>query len=545
MTGLAALTDDWLRGVAAAGFVPGVRARARAALHDLLEEFVAAVRAEPFDPAPGTRIGAELVDLRMSAPPVIGTTVHLFAGRLPALLGDDSRGRILELLDRLVTGFVAAQRDAAVRAAEEMNRSEKIHWRAVQLDLQRQLQQAVLHRPDTGLPNEQHLRKTLADLGEGRLGLMLLRVDRYDELTEALGHDRGARLLTAVARRLRPLGLLAHLADDLFAVLVTGTSGPDDVLKVADQATRVLAPPFPIDGHRLHVTATAGLVERPAAGVDPGSWLHDARLALGWAPESFTLSGPARPEGFAVFDPDRAEAERRRHRLAADMPSALERGEFLLHYQPLVRLADRAVIGVEALARWRRPGDAGLLGPGHFIQLAERTGLIRPLGRRLLEDACRWGAARPDLLISVNLSPVQLREAGLVGDVADILHRTGLPAARLQLEITETAESLRYRSELAALGALGVRLALDDFGTGYSSLAVLTALPFTEAKLAAEFLLGAGRRGVLRHIIDACHALGMTVTAEGIETAEQESILRDLGCDHGQGFHLGRPTPYS
>ena len=534
MTSLAALTDDWLRGVAAAGFVPGVRARARAALHDLLEEFVAAVRAEPFDPAPGSRIGAELVDLRMSAPPVLGTTVHLLAGRLPALLGadDQTRTRVLALLDRLVTGFVTAQRDAAVRAAEQMNRSEKIHWRAVQLDLQRQLQQAVLHRPGTGLPNEQHLRRTLDELSEGRLGLMLLRLDRYDELTDALGHDRGARLLTAVADRLRPLGHLAHLADDLFAVLVTGTTGPDDLIKVADRAIRLLAPPFPIDGHRLHVTATAGLVERPAAGVGPDRWLHDARLALGWA-----------RQGFAVFDPARADAERRRHRLAADMPSALERGEFTLHYQPLVRLADRAVIGVEALARWQRPGDPVPLGPQHFIRLAERTGLIRPLGRRLLEQACRRGAERPGRLMSVNLSPVQLRDPGLVGDVADILHRTGLPAARLQLEITETAEALRLRSELAALGALGVRLALDDFGTGYSSLAVLTGLPFTEAKLAAEFLLGAERRGVLRHIIDACHELGLTVTAEGIETAEQESVLRDLGCDHGQGFHLGRPAP--
>ncbi|MGK5682587.1 putative bifunctional diguanylate cyclase/phosphodiesterase [Actinoplanes sp. URMC 104] len=531
---LGALAGDWLRKVAAAGFVPGVRARARAALHDLLEEFVAAVRAEPFDPAPGARIGAELVDLRMSAPPVIGTTVHLLAGRLPALIGpdEDTRTRVLALLDRLVTGFVAAQRDAAVRAAEELNRSEKIHWRAVQVDLQRQLQQALLHHPGTGLPNEQHLRKTLAEPGtRGRLGLVLLRLDRYDELTDTLGHDRGVRLLAAIARRLRPLGALAHVAEDQFAVLVTGTTGPDDVLKVADSALRLLAAPFPIDGHALHVTARAGLVERPAAA-DPDSWLHDARLALRWA-----THGPA------LYDPGRADRERRRHLLAADMPAALDRGEFTLHYQPLVRLADRTVIGVEALARW----PAAALGPQQFIRLAERTGLIHPLGRHLLTQACRQGAAwrraGRDLLISVNLSPVQLADPGLVPAVADTLHRTGLPAARLQLEITETGEALQSRAVLAELGALGVRLALDDFGTGYSSLAVLTGLPFTEAKLAAEFLTVPG--DVLRHIIDACHALGMTVTAEGIETAAQERLLRDLGCDHGQGFYLGRPAPAS
>nr|WP_221374975.1 EAL domain-containing protein [Actinoplanes polyasparticus] len=535
MTSYAALTDDWLRGVVAAGFVPGVRARARSALEDLLEEFVAAVRAEPFDPAPGRRIGAELVDLRMSAPPVLGTTVHLLAGRLPALLdGDRERQRVLALLESLVVGFVAAQRDLAVRAAEEMNRSEKIHWRAVQLDLQRRLQQALLHRPDTGLPNEQHLRKTLADLGGGRSGLLLLGLDRLDELADTLGDDRGARLLTSIARRLRPLGILAHLSADVFAVLMPGTTGPDDLIKVADQALRLLDAPFPIDGHDLHVTAHAGLVERPTVGSDPDGWLHDARLALRWA----------RQDGFgpALFDPARADEERRRHHLAAEMPAALTRGEFTLHYQPLVRLADRAVIGVEALARWSRPGD-GLVMPLQFIPVAERTGLIRPLGRHLLELACRRGAAEPGLLISVNLSPVQLRDPGLVASVADILHRTGLPATRLQLEITETAETLRHRPALAGLAALGIRLALDDFGTGYSSLAVLTTLPFTEAKLAGEFLRDTRRRDVLGHIIDTCHALSMTVTAEGIETAEQERLLRELGCDHGQGYHLGRPRP--
>ncbi|MDY7084857.1 MAG: bifunctional diguanylate cyclase/phosphodiesterase [Actinomycetota bacterium] len=601
---LGELTDEWLRGVAAAGFVPGVRARARAALRDLLEEFVAAVRAEPFDPSPGARIGAELVDLRMSAPPVLGTTVHLLAAHLPAILsadadvragdddgragdhgpdggqvhdasqvrvgghghdggqmhdacraqgsghvrhgGDDQgragdrenvdeeiRARVLALLDRLVTGFVAAQRDAAVRAAEEMNRSEKIHWRNVQVDLQRRLQQAVLHRPDTGLPNEQHLRKTLAEFaGDRRLGLLLISLDRYDELTDTLGHARGARLLAAVARRLRPLGVLAHLADDQFAVLASDTTGPDDLIKVADQAARLLAGPFPIEGHNLHVTASIGLVERPVAGSDPGSWLHDARLALRWA-----RHGRRGPE---LFDPARADEERRRQRWAAEMPAALERGEFTLRYQPLVRLADAEVIGVEALARWDRPGAPG---PLQFIQVAERTGLIHRLGRALLEQACRQGAAwGGDLLISVNLSPVQLADPGLVAAVADILHRTGLPAARLQLEITETGEALPYRSVLAALGGLGVRLALDDFGTGYSSLAVLTGLPFTEAKLAAEFLTGASHGAVLRHVVDACHSMGMTVTAEGVETAEQLATLRDLGCDHGQGYHLGRPA---
>jgi diguanylate cyclase (GGDEF)-like protein len=537
---MAALAGDWLRGVAAAGFVPGVRARARAALRDLLEEFVAAVRAEPFDPAPGHRIGTDLVDLRMSAPPVIGTTVHLLAGRLPAMLGDQAyvRTRILDLLECLATGFVAAQRDAAVRAAEEMNRAEKIHWRTVQTDLQRQLQQALLHRPDTGLPNEQHLRERLAAETGGRLGLCLLSVDRFAEFTDALGHDHGTRLLTAVAYRLGGGTFLAHLGDDQFALLVTGTAGADDVVKVADRARRMLAAAIPIDGHALRVTVTAGVVEGPAAGVEPGTWLHDARAALSWAHQD--------QRALAVFDPGRAAADLRRHQLAAAMPAALERGEFQLHYQPLHRLADRAVIGVEALARWQRPGSAEPLAPAHFITLAERTGLIRPLGRLLLEQACRQGAAwrraGHDLLISVNLSPLQLGDPALPADVADLLHRTGLPAGRLQLEITETAAIVEHRDALTRLAGLGVRLALDDFGTGYSSLAALSTLPFTDAKLAAEFLADPPTEA-LRHTISLCHALGMTVTAEGIETAGHEQTLRDLGCDHGQGYLFARPVP--
>ena len=165
--GLAGLAEQWLRGVVTAGFVPGVRARARAALRDLLDELVAAVRAEPFDPSPGYRIGVELVDLRMAAPAVAGVTVRLFAGRLPRLLGggDEIEARVLLLLDRLITGFTTAQRTAAVSAAEQMNRSEKIHWRRVQTDLQQRLQDALLHELETGLPNRQFLRK---DLGERR-----------------------------------------------------------------------------------------------------------------------------------------------------------------------------------------------------------------------------------------------------------------------------------------------------------------------------------------------------------------------------------------
>jgi diguanylate cyclase (GGDEF)-like protein len=551
-TGLADLARDWLRDVARAGFVPGVRARARAALRELLDELVAAVRAEPFDPAAGHRVGTELVDLRMAAPPVIGSTVRLLAERLPGLIGDGEavHTRVLALLDQLATGFVTAQRNAAVGAAEQMNRSEKIHWRRVQDDLQQRLQHALLHDPRTALPNEQHLRKHLADriarAGTARMGLCLLGIDRYGELADTLGHDNAGKLLHAVSDRLHKLAeqgghFLAHLGDDQFAFAAPGTSGPDDVLKVADQVHAVLHAPVPLDGHELRVCVTAGIVENRAAGTNPDHWLRDARLALGWA--------RAGHRDHAVFDACRAEEDRHRHRLAAALPAALDSGEFVAHYQPLYRLADRAIIGVEALARWCRPGTEEPLSPRHFIGLAENTGLIGALGRALLEQACRQGAAwrqaGHDLLISVNLSPRQLGEPTLAGDVADVLHRTGLPAERLQLEITESYPLDEGYETLRKITDLGVRLALDDFGTGWSSLATLSWLPVSNAKLAAEFIADTGSTAaieVLRHTIALCHSLEVGVTAEGIETESQERLLRGLGCDQGQGYHFARPA---
>jgi predicted signal transduction protein with EAL and GGDEF domain len=242
---------------------------------------------------------------------------------------------------------------------------------------------------------------------------------------------------------------------------VAGT--PDDVLKLADQARRVLTPVVPVDGHALRLTAAVGVVADDVVRADPGTWLHDARLALRWARQD--------PGRLAVFDPSRAAAERHRQSLAAAMPAALDNGEFLLHYRPVRRLRDRALIGVEALARWQRPGAGEPLGPDEFMPLAERTGLIRPLTRHLLESACRqgvaWRRAGRDVLISLPLTPAQLAGA----DVGDILHRTGLPARNLQLELAQPA------AVPGALTGLGVGLALD-----FAGVTALATRPFTAAK---------------------------------------------------------------
>jgi EAL domain-containing protein (putative c-di-GMP-specific phosphodiesterase class I) len=253
-----------------------------------------------------------------------------------------------------------------------------------------------------------------------------------------------------------------------------------------------------------------------------------------------------------VFDHDHAQIDVTRHRLAAAMPVALERGEFEPFFQPLLTLADRRITGVEALARWRRPAT-GVLDPEHFIVAAETTGLIRPLGQTLLEQACRrggdWRARGHDLLISVNLSPRQLDDPDLVAAVMEALDRADLPAERLQLEITESAAVEHHRGVLDELAELDIRLALDDYGTGYSNLASLSRLPVTMVKLAASLITdlddgdNAAAVAVVRHVIQLCHALNITVTAEGIETEAQYLRLRDLGCDYGQGYLFARPGP--
>ena len=551
---VAELARSWLRGVTSAGFVPGPRARTRRMLEDLLRQIVNAVAAEPFDPDAGDRLGAQLVHWRMTAPEVLGTTMALLGEHLPALIDDSDRrvhidARVRQLLARLATGFASAQRSAAVAAAEQINVAYRTHWHTQLTELQEQLQHSLLYDRRTGLRNRAGLREYLAvstARQTGRIGVCLLVVDRFAEINDALGHEQGDRLRQALAARLHALAadkgyVVAHPGDDEFALVLAGTASVDEVVKAADQASRLLRAPIEVDSLDLRLKVAAGVVEGAAAGTQPDGWLRDAHLALHSARQD-------RRE-LAVFDPGRAAKDLHRQRLAAAMPAALDRGEFGLHFQPLYRLQDRRVIGVEALARWQPPG-AALLGPQHFIGLAERTGLIHPLGRSLLEQACVRGAAwqsrHPGLLISVNLSPLQLDDPALVADVETILRSSGLPAGSLQLEITESAAVDDRHDTLRRLADLGIRLAVDDFGTGYSTFASLPDLPITAVKLAAELLPrdpgDQARRVILGTLIRLCHELAISVTSEGIETPEHERLLNELGCDHGQGFHFARPA---
>lgn len=564
---LVELARSWARTVANSSFVPEGRAHARTVLEEALRRIVDALVADDFDPTVGHGIGRYLVANHISAPRSLGDSTALISGRLLAELGLDgegTRGRLAALLGHFVTGYTEALRDGALTAAEGINRAERTAWRDQQRRMYRRLQHALLHDQVTGLPNRAQftgwLEETLARApANGRIGICLINLDRFKAINDSIGTEKADQLLLAVANRLRPQvnrygHFLAHLGGDTFAVGMDGTTSSDDVAKTADRALRTLEDPIRLDGLQIPITASAGIVERAAAGAQAVELVRAADISVGWAKTD--QGGHRRGGRWALFDHQRNATEVRRHTLTAAMPAALDRGEFGLAYQPLVRLADDELVGVEALARWHSP-RFGLVSPGQFIPSAEDTGLIVPLGLALLEQACDQAAAwrhetGTELLMSVNVAVAQIRTPGLVPAIAAVLRRTGWPAEHLQLEITESAflgTDEDALETLHGLTRLGIRLSIDDFGTGYSNLSYLAELPVHNLKLAASFLrdldtgspAGRSNRTILPALITLGHDLELTVTAEGIETAGQAEHLRGITCDYGQGFHLGRP----
>jgi EAL domain-containing protein (putative c-di-GMP-specific phosphodiesterase class I) len=306
-----------------------------------------------------------------------------------------------------------------------------------------------------------------------------------------------------------------------------------------------------IGGHRLAVSTSIGIVERAVADSTPAEAMRDADITLHWA----KMDGKNR---WACYDRERNAKEIARFTLSATMPTALARREFYVDYQPLLRLPDSKVYGVEALVRWAHP-DFGRLAPDRFIGLAEETGLIVPLGRWVLNEACEqareWldqhGDGAP--MVSVNLAARQVHEPNLVSDVQAILDATGVPPTSLQLELTESAIMGTTDEPLAALrqlADLGVRIAIDDFGTGYSNLAYLRHLPVHALKIAGSFVEGL-RSGesssvdtrIVTALVSLAHTLGLEVIAEGVETQTQVDLLREMGCDSAQGWLYAKPGP--
>ncbi len=428
--------------------------------------------------------------------------------------------------------------------------------------LQERLRHQATHDPLTQLPNRtlffERLNEALrSDDPTLRVGVCYLDLDGFKVVNDSLGHDVGDQLLVAIANRLVQCvsvggHLLARMGGDEFVILVAPSRDTASAIEVADAALRSLEEPVRIAGHELTVSASIGVVERPVAGTSVAEVMKAADITLYWAKSD----GRNR---WALYDPERNAREVARYTLSATMPRALERGEFFLEYQPLVRLTDRTVIGVEALVRWRHP-QHGVLRPDRFIGLAEETGLIVPLGRWVLAEACReakrWQQKYPGQapFVSVNLAVRQLHDRGLVGDVSAILSETGLDPSCLQLELTESAVMGSAGPPLDALHELarmGIRIAIDDFGTGYSNLSYLRRLPVHTLKLDGSFVEGLRPEDasdpvdekIVSTLVSLAHTLNLTVTAEGIETSAQEERLRDLGCDCGQGWYLARPGP--
>jgi diguanylate cyclase (GGDEF)-like protein len=419
-----------------------------------------------------------------------------------------------------------------------------------------QLARQAFRDPLTSLPNRalfmdrlSHALTRTERRGE-QLAVLFLDLDRFKVVNDSLGHGVGDQLLIGVSQRLaaclRPEDTIARLGGDEFAILLEDVKDDKGPTSVADRLTGELQQPFVVEGREVVITVSIGIAMSTARRMTPEDILRDADLAMYHAKGK----GKARYE---VFDKSMNAPAKERMDLELDLRNAVARGEFILHYQPVVELPTGRITEVEALVRWKHP-QRGLLFPADFVGLSEETGLIVPLGRWVLHEACRqtrqWQLAAPatKLAISVNLSARQLQQPGLVDEIGAVLRETRLDPGALRLEITETVvmhDAPITLAKLEALKALGVQLAIDDFGTGYSSLGYLKRFPVDTLKIDRSFVKGIGRdvedSAIVRAVITVAKSLGLSVTAEGIETADQLDQLRTLGCDHGQGYFFAKP----
>ncbi len=421
---------------------------------------------------------------------------------------------------------------------------------------QDELTRRALHDELTGLPNRRLLLErmdhALARSSTTGLqhGLLFLDLDRFKLVNDSYGHMVGDRLLVQVANRLQgglsPADSVARMSGDEFVVLVEDANVIEKVTGVADRLLQMLQEPFEVDGHQIFMSASIGVgLTRPGEGWD------DALATVDAAAYSAKAAGR---NCYSISTETSVEKSRARLDLEVSLRQGLDEEELELHYQPIVTTDEEEIVGVEALVRWHSP-QRGVLWPQQFVPLAEETGLIVPMGRWVLEEACgavrEWtlrNPARRPLSVSVNLSALQFAQHGLVEDVAVTLKSTGLPASQLCLEITETvlmSDTMTTKSTLDSLHDLGVRVAIDDFGTGYSSLSYLKRFPVDVVKLDRAFIEGVVTDPVDTEIAGAvirlAAALGMQAVAEGVETDTQRRMLVQLGCPLMQGYLTARP----
>jgi diguanylate cyclase (GGDEF)-like protein/PAS domain S-box-containing protein len=413
------------------------------------------------------------------------------------------------------------------------------------------------HDALTGLPNRSLLQDRLAqalmvaERSKTRVAVLFLDLDRFKSVNDSLGHDVGDALLKEVAAGLatvvRDVDTVCRLGGDEFVIVLGAVSGPDDAVMVAERIVEVLATPLAVMGHSLHASSSIGISLYPEDGRDAQTLMKSADTAMYKAKSSGR-------NNFQFYSPEMNLAATRFFEMEQRLRQAVERGEFVLHYQPQVDVSIHRVCGLEALVRWKAPGG-GLVPPVEFIPVAEETGLILELGEWVLREACRqlrewYDAGWPRVTVAVNLSPRQFQQKDLVARVRHILDETGLPPQSLELEITESSlmhsvdEAL---TQVQALADMGVQLAIDDFGTGYSSLAYLKRFPVSRLKIDRSFVrdLCEDREdaAIVASIIGLAKTLGLEVVAEGVETAAQLTSLRSEGCLLCQGYLFSKPRP--
>lgn len=424
--------------------------------------------------------------------------------------------------------------------------------------LEQQLTHLAFHDPLTGLSNRALFRERLehalasTDRTGEQVFVLLVDLDDFKIINDTLGHNAGDGLLVAIAIRLksciRAVDAAARLGGDEFAVVLESSGSREIAVAIAERISDALRMPFAHLGREVFVRASIGIASSRLARNNPDDLLRNADLAMYLA----KARGKSR---YVEFHPNMLNLVTKRRELNVDLERAIEHDELILHYQPIFSLETGDVAGVEALVRWRHP-ERGMVPPTEFIPLAEETGLIVPIGQRVLEEACRqakaWQAhvaGEHHFTVSVNLSARQLQESDLARHVSETLEASGVPPNTIVLELTESAAMVDIEATLTrlhGLKALGVKLAIDDFGTGYSSLSYLLRLPFDILKIDRSFVLGALARGdsetLVRTIISLAQSLRLNTVAEGIELTEQLELVRMLGCELGQGYLFSKPV---
>jgi diguanylate cyclase (GGDEF)-like protein len=405
------------------------------------------------------------------------------------------------------------------------------------------------HDALTGLPNRALLHERLlqALARRGVTATHVLDLDRFKLVNDTLGHPVGDKLLQIVADRLRSLvretDTIARLGGDEFAIVQAGLAQVADATSLAQRVIASLSEPLDVDGHHVVIGTSVGIAVGPCDGDSPGELLRNADLAL------YRAKSDGRGT-YRFFEAEMDAQMQARRILEQDLRKALAGGEFELHYQPVVDLGSHRISGCEALVRWHHP-ERGMVSPGTFIPLAEEIGVIVPLGEWVIRQACATAARWPgNLKIAVNLSPAQFRSSGLLQVIVGALASSGLPADRLELEITETIllhESEATLDTLYRLRELGVRIAMDDFGTGYSSLTYLQRFPFDKIKIDRSFVgnivENTSSLNIVRAVAALARGLGVAATAEGVETEAQLDAIKTEGCTEMQGYLFSKPLP--